>query len=220
MSITAQKKSAAPPDLHARLIAQLRDLIVRGELPPSSRVPETRLCERFHVSRTPLREALKALSAEGLVMLRPNRGSVITPLDPATLVEIFEAKGALERFIGLNATTRASEAELMRLSEVHAALADAASLKDTATYTELNEQFHTMLAQLARNSAILDMYGRLQLQILRARYRVNADHTRIEGSLAEHEGIMTAVLARARLDAAERLVLHNEATAREVLKRI
>jgi DNA-binding GntR family transcriptional regulator len=206
--------------LHARLMAGLRGLIVRGDLPAGERVPEAALCARFAVSRTPLREALKALSAEGLVTLRPNRGAVVTPLDAAHLADLFEAKGVLEHFIGLNATTRATDAELASLRSLHDLLAEAEAAEDHVRYTDLNEAFHLQLARLAGNSEILRIYERMQANILMARHRINDDPARVQASLAEHESIIQAIGIRARLDTADRLVAHNAATARAVIDRV
>ena len=203
--------------LHAHLVAGLRDLIVRGELPAGERIPEAALCERFDVSRTPLREALKALSVEGLVTLRPNRGAVVTPLDPAHLADMFEAKGVLEHYIGLNASVRATDADLASLFALHDRLAEAEAAEDHGRYTDLNEAFHLALARLAGNSEILRIYERMQANILRARHRINDDPARVRQSLAEHEAIVRAIRIRARLDVADRLVAHNTATARAVV---
>lgn len=201
-------------------MAGLRGLIVRGDLPAGERIHEAELCTKFAVSRTPLREALKALSAEGLVTLRPNRGAVVTPLDPAQLADMFKAKGVLEHFIGLNATERATDAELTSLRALHEVLAEAEGAEDHVRYTDLNEAFHLQLARLAGNSEIFRVYGRMQSSILMARHRINDDPARVKASLAEHESIIQAMSIRARLDAADRLVAHNAATARAVVNRI
>ena len=88
------------PSLHDGLLAALRDLIELGELMPGVRVPERSLCERFGVSRTPLRECLKVLAAEGLVELLPNRGARVATLEDEHLVHLFEVIGALESEAG------------------------------------------------------------------------------------------------------------------------
>ncbi|MFK7837549.1 MAG: GntR family transcriptional regulator [Sulfitobacter sp.] len=213
----ATSKGTTHRDLHSRLIADIRDLIVRGELKSGERVPETHLCTRLGVSRTPLREALKALSVEGLVTLRPNRGSVVTPINVEDLKSVFEAKGVIEHFIGLNAADKASDADITRLQNLHDQLVAAEAAQSRAVYTELNESFHRRMAELAGNPEIVALYERLQTKVLRARYQVNDDPARIKASLEEHEGIMAAMRIRARFDVADRLVKHNAATARAVI---
>ncbi len=216
----AASSPEAPASLHDHLVRTLREMIVRGELGSGQKVPEARLCETFGVSRTPLREALKALSVEGLITLRPNRGAVITPLDPAHLSEVFEAKGALEHFIGLQAAQRADADELDEMDALHERLTAAEAAGAAADYTALNDRFHLRMAQLARNGQIIGLYTVFQAKILRARHIVNEDPARVARSLAEHGAIMAALRARARLDLAERLVEHNTRTAEAVIRQI
>ena len=206
---------AEPGSLHERLVAGIRDIILRGEIADGAKVPEAALCARFGVSRTPLREALKALATEGLVTLRPNRGAVVAPLEAAWLAELFEVKEALERFIGLHAATRATAEDLRALEALHADLA--AAVAEPAHYSDLNAAFHDRLAAAARNGQVQQIYAGLQAQVRRARHAVNHDPARIAASLAEHEGIMDALRIRAPLDLAERLATHNAVTARAIL---
>jgi DNA-binding GntR family transcriptional regulator len=216
-SDTGPPDTTAHRDLHSRLIADLRDLIVRGDLKSGERIPEARLCAQLSVSRTPLREALKALSVEGLVTLRPNRGAVVTPIDTDDLRSVFEAKGVIEHFIGLNAADKASDDDIARLQDLHDQLIAAEAAHARAAYTDLNESFHRRMAELAGNPEIVALYERLQTKVLRARYLVNDDPARIKASLAEHEGIMRAMRIRARFDVADRLVRHNTATAEALI---
>jgi len=217
-------EAGARPDrgrgLHEYLVSGIRDLILRGSLKAGARLAEAELCARFDVSRTPMREALKALSVEGLVLLQPNRGATVAPLDPVRLRDLFEAKGAIEHFIGLNAAVRASDADIADLQRLHERLVAAEAAVDPQSYTALNEAFHLLLARLAGNAELLKVYERLQQNILRARHRINDDPGRVRASLSEHEGIMGAMVARARLDLADRLVFHNEVTAAAITAKI
>ena len=207
-------------NLHAALVEGLRDLIIRGELGGGRKVSEADLCRRFSVSRTPLREALKALAVEGLIDLRPNRGAVVVPLDAAHIAAVFEAKGALERFIGLHAAERATDAEVAALEELHRGLEAASARGDVATFTALNERIHQDLARAARNPVVEHLYAGLQAKVLRARYLLNADPDRMAGSLEEHASFMAALGVRARLDLAERLVAHNRVTGESILRQL
>jgi DNA-binding GntR family transcriptional regulator len=217
MTTSARHTDVSSETLHARLVAGVRDIILRGEIADGAKVPEAALCARFCVSRTPMREALKALATEGLVTLRPNRGAVVAPLDTLVLAEVFEAKEALERFIGLAAAERADAADLRALETIHAELCAAAAAHATATYSEVNAAFHDRIAAAARNGQVQQMYAGLQAQVRRARHAINHDPARLAASLAEHEGIMAALRIRAGLDLAERLAKHNAATAQAML---
>lgn len=206
-----------PDSLHARLVSGIRHIILCGDLKDGMKIPEAQLCRRFDVSRTPLREALKALATEGLVTLRPNRGAIVTPLNATLLQEVFEAKEALERFIGTHAATRATDADIEALGAVHRALQHAEARHDAAEYSALNGCFHNRLAAATQNSQVQQIYAGLQMQVRRARMLVNHDPARIAASLQEHEGIMAALRIRAPLDLADRLVRHNAETARAFL---
>src|SRR5258708_8323645 len=97
MSITVDdRERSGAESLHERLVSQLRDLIVEGEIEPGARISERLLCERFGVSRTPLREALKVLASEGLVDLLPNRGARVARLEDKHLEHIFELMAPLQ----------------------------------------------------------------------------------------------------------------------------
>lgn len=203
--------------LHAQLTASIREQIISGHLRDGEKIREGRLCDEFGVSRTPLREALKALAVEGLVELIPNRGAVVVPLNRDRLAEVFEAKGSLEHFIGLHAAQRITPEEMAHLESQHCALIDAAAREDAIAYTEVNQSVHIALAQSTKNPVVVEMYDRLTARILRARFVLNLDHGRMAQSLVEHESILAALRARARLDLAERLEQHNAATGAAIL---
>lgn len=201
-----------PSTLHASVVVQLRTILLDGELPSGSRIPEAALCRRLGVSRTPLREALKVLAAEGFVTLRPNRGAIVAPVNPGFVGPLFEVKGALERLIGVCAAERATDADIRDLEVLHEALRTALSQDERAEYTRINYAFHQRLAQATQNPILVQSYEALQQQIWRYRFAANELPERLEGSFLEHEKIIVALRARARLDLAERLEEHNKLT--------
>lgn len=198
--------------LHGNLVAQLRAILMEGELPAGVRIPEAQLCRRFSVSRTPLREALKVMAAEGFVILRPNRGAIVAPVDPDEIVPLFEFKGALERLIGLTAAERASPEDIAALDAIHVELKDALAQGEHDDYTRLNYAFHRGLAHATRNPVLIQAYETLQQKIWRYRFIVNEHEERLQESFAEHERIVIALRARTPLDLAERLETHNRLT--------
>jgi DNA-binding GntR family transcriptional regulator len=101
--------------LHDELATRLRDMIVNGELKPAQKIPEAELCERFGVSRTPMREALKVLAAEGLINLLPNRGAVVAKITQQEIDELFPIMGALEALAGELACARIDEPALVEI---------------------------------------------------------------------------------------------------------
>src|ERR1700682_2844114 len=105
--------------LHDELAMRLRDMIVEGALKPAQKVPEAELCERFGVSRTPMREALKVMAAEGLVNLLPNRGAVVAKITQQEIDELFPIMGALEALAGELACARIDERALAEIRRLH-----------------------------------------------------------------------------------------------------
>ncbi|MFN7103004.1 MAG: GntR family transcriptional regulator [Pseudorhizobium sp.] len=207
--------------LHGTLVVQLRAILMEGALPGGARIPEAELCRRFAVSRTPLREALKVLAAEGFVILRPNRGAIVAPVDLEEIGPLFEFKGALERLIGLTAADRATGEEISALEAIHVELNAVLQLGDHDGYTRLNYTFHRGLAQATRNPVLIQSYETVQHRIWRYRFLVNEHDSRLQQSFAEHERIVIALKARTPLDLADRLEFHNRVTAQammEVLK--
>lgn len=201
--------------LHETIVTKLRNLFLEGELPSGSRIPEAALCQRFSVSRTPLREALKALAVEGFVILRPNRGAIVAPVDAERIQPIFEVKGALERLIGLTAAERATDEDIHELETLHLMLGEVSH--DHAAYTRQNYQFHRRLALASGNPILIQHYDMLQQQIWCFRFAINISQERLTNSFAEHERIIVALRARARLDLAERLEEHNRLTCEAMM---
>lgn len=198
--------------LHEALVTRLRLMVFDGSLVSGERIPEAKLCRMFDVSRTPLREALKVLAAQGIVQLRPNRGAIVAPVDAGQIAPIFELKGALERLIGLTAAERATPEDIDAISAVHLELGEALEQGSMEDYTRLNYAFHRHLAQISGNALLAEAYDGLQQKIWRYRFLVNEDFSRVAESFAEHEKIMIALRAGTPLDLAARLEAHNRLT--------
>src|SRR5262245_43278775 len=105
--------------LHDEILSKLRDHIVEGNIPDGGRVPERQLCEMFGISRTPLREALKVLAAEGLVELLPNRGARVRALSEQDLGELFDVMGGLEGLAGRLACENITDGEIAEIERLH-----------------------------------------------------------------------------------------------------
>lgn len=209
-----------PRALYVEVAEQLRQRIFRRELEPGSWIDELKIAEEFGISRTPLREALKVMAAEGFVILRPNRGAIVAPVDPEEIGPLFEFKGAVERLIGLTAAERATDEDIAGLDRIHADLKAALARDGHDDYTRLNYDFHRALAQATRNPVLIQSYEGLQQKLWRYRFIVNERHRRLEESFAEHERIIIALRARTPLDLAERLETHNRLTGLAMVEAI
>src|SRR5262249_44172296 len=105
--------------LHGEILLRLRDYVVEGNIPDGARVPERQLCEMLGISRTPLREALKVLAAEGLIELLPNRGARVRQLGKRDLGELFDVMGGREALAGRLACETISDAEIAEIERRH-----------------------------------------------------------------------------------------------------
>ncbi len=161
MSAPAENVLAFPRSLHADLLDGLRDLVNRGDLAPGARVPERALCERFGVSRTPLREALKVLAAEGLVDLLPNRGARIATLADDHLMHLFEVIAALEAEGGRLACQRITDDALAEIQGLHYRMYAHFLRQELPEYFALNQAIHHAILTAAGNPVLLATYGSL-----------------------------------------------------------
>ena len=172
------------------------DQIVHGDLAPGSRVPERELCERFQVSRTPLREALKVLASEGLLELLPNRGAMVSRLTIADVEQMFPVMGALESLAGELAVHRIGEQGLAEIRALHYQMVLHHTRGELAPYFRLNQQIHERILEAADNPVLTNLYRGLAGRIRRARYQANMSAERWAQAVAEHEEILAALEAR------------------------
>lgn len=183
--------------LHADLLDGIRALINQGDLRPGIRVPERELCERFGVSRTPLREALKVLAAESLVQLLPNRGARIATLDEVQLTHLFEVIAALEAEAGRLACVRITEAALAEIQSLHYRMYAHFLREELPEYFDLNQSIHGAILRAAGNPVLVTTHGSLAGRITRARYMANRLRpSRWKAAMDEHEGILAALCRR------------------------
>jgi len=182
--------------LHDELVERLRGLIVEGELEPGEKISEKDLCATYGVSRTPLREALKVLAREGLVVLTPHRGAHVSLLTVADLKETFPVIGALEALAGELACERATDGEIAKISLLHQKMEAAYKNRDRRRYFRLNQQIHDALAEAARNPTLNQLRSTLNGRVSRARYYANISTPRWDQAMKEHEAILAALQAR------------------------
>jgi len=140
--------------LHGEILLRLRDYVVEGSIPDGARVPERQLCEMFGISRTPLREALKVLAAEGLIELLPNRGARVRQLSQRDLEELFDVMAGLESLAGRLACEPITDDEIVAIKQLaKAAGPDKKFLTygdvtvtpgSTVTWTNLDGEPHTV----------------------------------------------------------------------------
>lgn len=186
----------SPRALHNEVADRLRELITRGELAPGSRLNERMLTERFGISRTPLREALKVLSSEGLVELLPNRGAVVTIITAADAEDMFQVMAVLEALGGELACLRATDQDIVAITSLHAQMREFYDRRDLEDYFELNQLIHQKIIDCAGNKELSDAYRRISVRIRRPRFMANLSSPRWHEAMDEHEEILQALTRR------------------------
>ncbi|MDO9251853.1 GntR family transcriptional regulator [Hydrogenophaga sp.] len=186
--------SLAPRALYEEVAELLRQRIFSRELEPGSWIDELKLAEEYGISRTPLREALKVLAAEGLVTMKVRRGAYVTEVSDKDLADVYHLLALLESDAAGVVAQRASDAELAELQSLHTELEAAANDRDR--FFALNERFHMRLLEIASNRWREQMVADLRKVMKLNRHNSLFKTGRIDDSLAEHRAIMTALLAR------------------------
>src|SRR5574338_818421 len=146
-----------PLALYQQVAERLRQRIFSHDLKPGSWVDEQTLAEQYGISRTPLREALKVLAAEGLVTLKPRRGCYVTEISERDLDEIFSVMALLEGQCAHLTARNATDADLERLRKIHEKLEKAAGSGDIEGYFEANQAFHQALQKITDHRWLLQV---------------------------------------------------------------
>ena len=182
--------------LHDEVAGQLRERIFAGELAPGMFLDEVRLAQELSISRTPLREALKVLTAEGLVRHEPRRGCFVNEVTEQDLDEIFPVIALLEGRCAFEAAQKATDADLQLLEDLHQKLARHARGKRINEYYETNFAIHEMIIALAGNRWLAGVIGDLRKIVKLARLQQLHAPGRLDQSLAEHLAVFAALKAR------------------------
>lgn len=182
--------------LHEHVAATLREEIFDGTLAPGSFVDEVALCERLEISRTPLREALKVLSAEGLVRHEPRRGCFVNEVTEQDLDEIFPVIALLEGRCAYEAASHASDADLAVLETLHQKLQAHAAAKRIVDYYQTNFAIHEAIITLADNRWLAQVIADLRKILKLARLQQLHAPGRLAQSLSEHLAVFAALKAR------------------------
>jgi len=190
--------SLSPRALYEEVAELLRQRIFKRELEPGSWIDELKLAEEYGISRTPLREALKVLAAEGLVTMKVRRGAYVTEVSEEDLANVYHLLSLLESDAAGVVATQATDVQLQELQALHKQLEAAArpGRIDRERFFELNEQFHMRLLEIANNRWRDQMVADLRKVMKLNRHNSLLKSGRIEESLAEHRAIMTALIAR------------------------
>jgi DNA-binding GntR family transcriptional regulator len=185
-----------PNSLHDEVAAQLRERIFAGELAPGVFLDEVQLAAEMQISRTPLREALKVLTVEGLVRHEPRRGSFVNEVTEQDLDEIFPVLALLEGRCAHEAAQHATDADLAALDDLHQKLSRHAKARRINEYYEANFAIHEAIIALAGNRWLAMVIADLRKIVKLARLQQLHAPGRLEQSLSEHLAVFAALKAR------------------------
>jgi DNA-binding GntR family transcriptional regulator len=194
--------------LHEEVVARLRSMLIEGVIPAGSKLNERELCELMHVARTPLREAIKRMAAEGLVDLLPNRGAVAVKLSEGDVLNAFELLAELEGMSGQLAAERVTADELAEIRALHYEMLACFERKDLRNYYRLNAQIHAAINNSAKNPLLTKTYREINARVQAMRFRTNQNEAKWRRAVREHEEMLNALEAHDAAGMRKLLVEH------------
>ena len=190
--VSAMNEQIKSQALYIQVADRLRNQIYQHDLKPGDAIDEMALCERYGISRTPLREALKVLSSEGLIELKPHKGSFVRSMAIAELNELFPVMAVLEGLCAREAVDNCTPEDLKQLEDMHSRLEQFAADRDIDNYYEQNFIFHQAVQDLSGNRTLQRIIGDLRKILRLARHMQLTMPGRLEASIEEHRQIMLA----------------------------
>ena len=191
--MSAEIISIPRASLHEQVALRLRQMLVENQIAPGAKLNERELAGVLQVSRTPLREAIKMLAAEGLVELLPNRGAIAVELTETDVQNTFEVMAGLEAMSGELAAERITDAELAEIRAMHFEMMAAYTRRDLSGYYRLNAAIHRAINAAARNTVLTTIYNQVNARLQALRFRSNQDDAKWKQAMAEHERMIDAL---------------------------
>jgi DNA-binding GntR family transcriptional regulator len=201
--------------LREQIADSLREALVNGQLKPGQRVQEIEIASQYKTSRTPVREALRQLEAEGFVQIRPRRGAVVAPITAKDIREFYELKGLLESYAAERAVANITDDEIDRLEELNSELKRLYEMNEVARMVDVHNEFHEVFVRACGNERLAALIKNLVNQY--QRFRIALSHTdSVEDSVAVHAEIVSAFRLR-DTDHVAKLVKKNSTQGAEAL---
>jgi DNA-binding GntR family transcriptional regulator len=198
--------------LHEAVVDRLRDMVVEGHFGGGQRLNESVLAEQLGVSRTPVREAIKLLVSEGLLVLSPGRGARVRVMPASEVLALFEVISGLERQGAELAAARMRPRELERIERMHAQMAEVFAHGDLHEYFRLNHGIHSLVMDLAHNPMLKAIHASLLARARFGRYNALMSAERWREAMAEHELLIDALRRRDASEAGRIMARHTSRT--------
>lgn len=202
--------------LRERILETIREAILNGTLQPGEKVSEPDLAERFGISRTPIREALRQLESEGYLEVIPRRGAIVAALSEKDVEEYYAIKSILESYAARIAAERMTAKDIERLEHLNNRLEQLAMAGDVKTFFRVHGEYHEMFVRAAGNDRLSELIGQLGLKFNRMKMAALAVPGRMEISVQEHKKIIEALRLR-NGDIADAMVRETAAHGAQIL---
>jgi len=190
------------------LVREITDLILNGKMIPGAKLDEQELADRFKVSRTPVREALRQVANTGLVEIKPNRGAFVASATSAQLEEMFAAMAELEATCARLAAMSMTPKERHSLRRLQESMGELARRDLVQAFVEANDQFHSLIYEGAHNQILRDLTMALRRRLIPYRHAQFRSSGRLPRSHAEHDEVVKAVVS-GDPDGAHKAMLHH-----------
>jgi DNA-binding GntR family transcriptional regulator len=171
----------------------LRQAILRGELAPGERLMEIQLAERLGVSRTPIREAIRKLELEGLVLMIPRKGAEVAKISEKSLRDVLEVRRSLEELAIELACERITKEGINELEAAQTAFCEALKTNDTMEMAETDEHYHDIIYNATGNTRLVQILNNLREQMYRYRLEYIKDASKRQNLVVEHDHIIRAI---------------------------
>lgn len=198
----------------------LRKAILTGELKPGERLMEIHLANQLGVSRTPIREAIRKLELEGLVIMIPRRGAEVAQITERSLKDVLEVRRALDALCVELACDRISAEEEEQLREACDAFERATETKDTTTIAKADVELHDIIVRATGNQRLIQLINNLSEQMYRYRFEYIKDEDRHDNLIDEHRMIYDSIVKRDKVKAAEAAKLHIDNQEKSIIRQI
>ena len=186
----------------------LRQAILRGELKPGERLMEIQLANKLGVSRTPIREAIRKLGLEGLVLMIPRKGAEVAEITEKNMLDVLEVRRALEELAVKLACERITEEEIQELKDAADAFQKILSEKDITKIAEADEAFHDVIFKSTGNDRLIQLLNSLREQMYRYRLEYLKREEYHPQLLEEHQQIIDRITRKDQSEAAELIDRH------------
>jgi len=206
--------------LSQKVYRVLKTEIVKGFLEPGTKLLENKLAEEMHVSRTPVREAIQKLAAEGLIKIAPNQTLIVTEVSLEDVKEVLQIRGVLEGLAARIAAQKITRQEIEELEEIVTQMDLYVTKKDLTSYCKVDDEFHNLILNICGNKWIINIRDNLSNFIYRFRIRSLSIPGRLKYSLEEHRKIMESLKKHNSEDADRLSQIHMENTVINILQNV